>query len=41
MQLLKNPLRITKTVRLHRVGWFGYVESIEENIIHRSVLYMN
>jgi hypothetical protein len=40
MQLLKKPT-ITETLRLHRLGWCGHIQEMEENIIHKTVLYMN
>ena len=32
---------ITETVRLNRLRWFGHVQRMEENRIHRRVLCMN
>jgi len=29
------------TVRLNRLSWFGHVQRMEENRIHKRVLYMN
>ena len=40
MQILKKPT-ITETIRLHRLRWFGHVQRMEENRIHKRVLYMN
>ena len=40
MQWLKKPT-ITKTVRLNRLHWFGYVQRMEENINPKKALYMN
>jgi hypothetical protein len=36
----KNPTT-TETVRLNRLCWFGHVQTVEENRIPKSVLYMN
>ena len=36
----KKPT-ITETIRLHRLHWFGHVQSMEENRIPKTVLYMN
>jgi len=30
-----------ETIRLNRLCWFGYVQRMEENRIHKRVLYMN
>jgi hypothetical protein len=38
--ILKKPT-ITETIRLHRLRWFGHVQSMEENRIPKRVLYMN
>jgi hypothetical protein len=38
--IVKKPT-ITETTRLHRLCWFGDVQRMEENTIHRRVLYMN
>jgi hypothetical protein len=32
---------ITKTIRLHRLRWFGHLQGIEENRIPKRVLYVN
>jgi hypothetical protein len=40
MQLFKKPT-IIETIRLHRLGWFGHVEKMEENRSPESVLYLN
>jgi hypothetical protein len=32
MQLLKKPT-ITETIRLHRLRWFGHVQTMEEDRI--------
>jgi hypothetical protein len=40
MPLLNKPT-ITETIRLHRLHWFGHVQRMEENRIHKRVLYMN
>jgi hypothetical protein len=32
---------ITETIRLHKLHWFGHVQSMEENRIPETVLYMN
>jgi hypothetical protein len=31
----------SETIRLHRLCWFGYEQSMEENSIPKSVLYVN
>jgi hypothetical protein len=36
-----KKLTITETVRLHRLRRFGHVQTMEENIIPKRVLYMN
>jgi len=36
----KNPT-VTEAIRLNRLRWFGRVERMEENRIHKRVLYMN
>jgi hypothetical protein len=38
--IVKKPT-ITETVRLHRLGWFGHVQGMENNRIPKSVSYMN
>jgi hypothetical protein len=38
--IVKRPT-ITKTIRLHRLCWFGHVQRMEENRIPKRVLYMN
>jgi hypothetical protein len=38
--MVKKPI-ITETVRLNRLCWFGHVKRMEENRIHKKVLYMN
>jgi hypothetical protein len=40
MQLVKKTTT-TDTIRLHRFGWFGNVQGMEENRIIKRVLYMN
>jgi hypothetical protein len=40
MQRLKKQT-ITETIRLNRLHWFGQVQRMEENRIHKKVLYMN
>jgi hypothetical protein len=35
-----NPT-IIETIRLSRLRWFGHVQRMEENRIHKGVLYMN
>ena len=40
MQWLKKPT-VTETIRLNRLRWFGNVQRMEENRIHKRVLYMN
>jgi hypothetical protein len=37
---VKKPT-VTKTIRLNRLHWFGYVQRVEENRIPKKVLYMN
>ena len=37
---VKNPT-ITETISLNRLRWFGHVQRMEENRIHKRVLYMN
>jgi len=36
----KNPTT-TDTIRLNRLCWFGHVQRMEGNRIHKRVLYMN
>jgi hypothetical protein len=36
----KKPT-ITKTIRLHRLHWFGHVQRMEENRIPKTVSYKN
>jgi len=38
---LVKKTTITETVRLNRLRWFGHVQRMEENRIHRRVLCMN
>ena len=38
--MVKKPT-ITETIRLNRLRWFGHVQRIEENIIPKTVLYMD
>jgi hypothetical protein len=38
--IVKKPT-ITKTIRLHRLHWFGHVQRLGENRIPERVLYMN
>ena len=40
MQWLKKPT-VTETIRLNRLRWFGHVQIMEENRIHKRILYMN
>jgi hypothetical protein len=40
-KLFKKKPTITETVRLHGLHWFGHVQSVEGNRIHKTVLYMN
>jgi len=40
MQWLKKPT-ITETIRLNGFCWFGHVQRIEGNRLHKKVLYMN
>jgi hypothetical protein len=40
MQLLRKPT-ITERMRLHRLLWFGHVQTMEENRIPKRVLSMN
>jgi len=37
---VKKPT-IIETIRLNRLRWFGHVQRMEENRIHKRVLYMN
>ena len=37
---IKNPT-ITETIKLHRLRWFGHVQTMEENRIPKRVLYMD
>jgi hypothetical protein len=37
--MVKNPT-ITETIRVHRLRWFGHVQRMEENKIHKRVLSM-
>jgi len=37
---VKKPT-ITETIRLNRLHWFGHVQRMEGNGIHKRVLYMN
>ena len=36
-----NKPTITETIRLNRLHWFGHVQRMEGNRIHKRVLYMN
>jgi len=38
--MVKKPT-ITETIRLNRLRWFGHVQKMEENRIHKKVLHMN
>ena len=38
--MVKKPT-VTETIRLNRLHWFGRVQRMEENRIHKKVLYMN
>jgi hypothetical protein len=38
--ILKKPT-ITETIRLHGLCWFGHIQRMEENRIHKKVLYLN
>ena len=40
MQEIKK-LTIIETIRLSRLCWFGHVQRLEGNRIHKRVLYMN
>ena len=40
MQELKKPT-VTETIRLNRLCWFGHVQRMEGNRIHKTALYMN
>ena len=40
MQVLKKPT-VIETIRLNGLCWFGHVQRMEENIIPKSVLYIN
>ena len=37
---VKKPT-ITETIRLNRLHWFGHVQRVEGNRIHKRVLYTN
>ena len=37
---VKKPT-IKETIRINRLCWFGQVQRMEENIIPKTVLYMN
>jgi hypothetical protein len=37
---VKKPT-IIETISLNRLRWFGHVQTMEENIIPKRVLYMN
>jgi len=36
-----KKLTIIDTVRLNRLRWFGHEQGIEENMIHKKLLYVN
>jgi hypothetical protein len=36
-----KKLTITETIRLNRLRWFGHVQRLKENRIHKKVSYMN
>jgi hypothetical protein len=38
--MVKKPTK-TETIRLNKLRWFGHVQRMEENRIHKKVLYMN
>jgi hypothetical protein len=38
--IVKKPT-IRKTIRLHRLCWFGHIQRLEENGIPKIILYMN
>ena len=38
--MVKKPT-ITETIRLNRLRWFGHVQRMEENIIPKTLLYMD
>jgi len=40
MQVLKKPT-VIETIRLNRLCWFGHVQRMEGNRIHKRLLYMN
>jgi hypothetical protein len=37
---VKKPT-VIETIRLDRLRWFGHVQRMEENIIHKRLLYIN
>jgi len=37
---VKKPT-VTETISLNRLHWFGHVQRVEGNRIHKRVLYMN
>ena len=37
--MVKKPT-ITETIRLNRLRWFGHVQRMEENRIHKKMYYI-